>query len=51
MPADTLHDLLAAVLPAPERDELIRRGAVPERWSLLFGLVEIFVGVPPRRTR
>lgn len=46
MQANTLHDLLAALLPAPERDELIRRGAVPERWSLLFGLVEVFAGVP-----
>src|SRR4029077_13187762 len=46
MQANTLHDLLAAILPAPEREELIRRGAVPERWSLLFGLVEVFAGVP-----
>ncbi|HYG63694.1 MAG TPA: hypothetical protein VEL74_14025 [Thermoanaerobaculia bacterium] len=37
-------DLLAALLPASERGGLIRRGAAPERWSLLLGLVELFVG-------
>jgi hypothetical protein len=39
-----LLDVLAALLPSPERDGLVRRGAAPERWSLLLGLVELFVG-------
>jgi hypothetical protein len=40
-----LLDLLAALLPAPERDVLVRRGADPARWSFVLGLLEIFLGV------
>jgi PAS domain-containing protein len=39
-----LLNLLAALLPAPERDGLIRRGADPALWSLLLGLVQLFLG-------
>jgi hypothetical protein len=44
MSGNPLLDLLAALLPASERSALIRRGAAPEGWSLLLGLVELFVG-------
>lgn len=37
-------NLLAALLPAPERDGLIRRGADPALWSVLLGLVQLFLG-------
>ena len=39
-----LLDLLAALLPAPERDALERRGAEPLVWSVLLGVVEFFAG-------
>ncbi|HEV7506504.1 MAG TPA: hypothetical protein VGS07_16505 [Thermoanaerobaculia bacterium] len=38
-------DLLAAFLPAPERDALVRRGAEPAHWSFVLGLLELFLGV------
>jgi hypothetical protein len=41
-----LLDLLAALLPSPERDELVRRGADPLVWSAVLGLVEFLVGGP-----
>lgn len=37
-------DLLAALLPAAERDEFVRRGAEPLAWSAVLGLVELFLG-------
>lgn len=38
-------DVLAAVLPAAERDELIRRhGAEPYGWSAVLGVLEFYVG-------
>lgn len=39
-----LLDLLAALLPAAEREALVRRGAEPLAWSVLLGLVEFFLG-------
>jgi hypothetical protein len=39
-----LLGLLAALLPAQERDALVRRGAEPLVWSVLLGLVEFFAG-------
>jgi hypothetical protein len=39
-----LLDLLAALLPAAEREALVRRGAEPLGWSILLGLVEFFLG-------
>lgn len=38
-------NLLAALLPAQERAELARRqGTEPQRWSLLLGLAEFYLG-------
>jgi hypothetical protein len=39
-----MFDLLAALLPAAERDDLVRRGAEPLVWSVLLGVVEFFLG-------
>ena len=44
MARNPLLDLLAAFLPSPERDELVRRGADPLVWSLVLGLVEFLAG-------
>lgn len=44
MSRNPLLDLLAALLPAQEREALVRRGAEPLVWSVLLGLVEFFVG-------
>lgn len=44
MSRNPLLDLLAALLPAQEREALVRRGAEPLAWSVLLGLVEFFVG-------
>jgi hypothetical protein len=41
---DPLLSLVAALLPAPERDALVRRGAEPLAWSAVLGLVELFTG-------
>ncbi len=41
--SNPLLDLLAALLPAQERNELVRRGAEPAGWSVLLGLAELFV--------
>src|SRR5436309_2037305 len=39
-------DLLAALLPAAERDALVRRhGAEPYGWSFVLGLVELYAGL------
>lgn len=43
--SNPLLGLLAALLPAPERDDLVRRGAEPLAWSVILGLVELFLGV------
>ncbi|HSS50730.1 MAG TPA: hypothetical protein VLX28_17460 [Thermoanaerobaculia bacterium] len=40
-----LLDLFAALLPAPERDAFVRRGADPARWSFVLGLLGLFLGV------
>jgi len=42
--SNPLLDLLAALLPAAERDALVRRGAEPLIWSVLLGVVEFFAG-------
>jgi hypothetical protein len=42
--SNPLLGLLAALLPAEERDALVRRGAEPLAWSALLGLVEFFAG-------
>ena len=45
MSRNPLLDLLAALLPAQEREALVRRvGAEPLVWSVLLGLMEFFVG-------
>lgn len=44
MSPNPLLGLLAALLPAAERDALVRRGAEPLVWSVLLGLVEFFAG-------
>ena len=44
MSSNPLLDLLAALLPAAERDALVRRGAEPLIWSVLLGVVEFFAG-------
>lgn len=44
MSSNPLLGLLAAILPAVERDELVRRGAEPLAWSVLLGLAELFLG-------
>lgn len=44
MSLHSLASLLAALLPAAERDALVRRGAEPLVWSVLLGLVEFFAG-------
>jgi len=40
-----LLGLIAALLPAQERDALVRRGAEPLAWSVVLGLVELFLGI------
>lgn len=44
MKRNPLLDLLAALLPAAEREALVRRGAEPLLWSVLLGLAELFLG-------
>ena len=44
MSSNPLLGLLAALLPAAERDALVRRGAEPLVWSVLLGVVEFFLG-------
>jgi hypothetical protein len=42
--SNPLLGLLAALLPAAERDALVRRGAEPLVWSVLLGVAEFFAG-------
>lgn len=46
MGRNPLLDLFAALLPSPERDELVRRGAEPLVWSVVLGLAEFLLGGP-----
>jgi len=43
VPGNPLLGLLAALLPAQEREALVRRGAEPLPWSVALGLMELFV--------